>query len=321
MRLVFIHGIHEEHKAPGALRRTWEHALLSAWEAAGLAKPRYALEMPYYGEMLAELVQHLPRPVHGAPFRMPPLLTAVEKGVIRDIGHMLGFDGTHIGDEFAAGVVRSDFAGCEWIQGIVRFLERDMPGFGPFLLHFTRQVDAYLTSRRIRAAVDKVIRPSLLNGPTVIVAHSLGSVIAYRLLRQIETRADVPLLVTLGSPLGICTIKEHLSPPSLAVPSAVKAWLNATDERDCVALHSRLDRDTFADGIENIADVRHLADNPHEIADYLGHPTVAQRIHAALSRGAAVGAKPKPTRRGRGSGCHGRAASPRSAAPRHRTPA
>ena len=48
-------------------------------------------------------------------------------------------------------------------------------------------------------------------------ALSLGSVIAYRLLRQIETRADVPLLVTLGSPLGICTIKEHLSPPSLAV--------------------------------------------------------------------------------------------------------
>lgn len=321
MRLVFIHGIHEEHKAPAALRQTWESALLSAWEAAGLAKPHYTLEMPYYGNLLAELVQHLPRPVQGAPFRMPPLVTAVEQGVIRDIGRVLGFDGTHLGDEFADGVMRSDFAGCEWIQGIIRFLERDIPGFGPFLLSFTRQVDAYLTSRRIRAAVDKIVRPSLLDGPTVIVAHSLGSVIAYRLLRQIETRANVPLLVTLGSPLGICTIKEHLSPPSLAVPPAVEAWLNATDERDCVALLSRLDRDTFADGIENIADVRHTKDNPHEIADYLGHATVARRIHAALSCGAAVGAKTKPTRRGRGSGYHGRAASPRSGAPRHRTPA
>ena len=39
MRLVFIHGIHEENKAPAALRRTWEQSLLSAWTAAGLARP------------------------------------------------------------------------------------------------------------------------------------------------------------------------------------------------------------------------------------------------------------------------------------------
>ena len=55
MRLVFIHGIHEEHKAPAALRQTWENALLSAWDAAGLSKPHYSLEMPYYGNLLAEL--------------------------------------------------------------------------------------------------------------------------------------------------------------------------------------------------------------------------------------------------------------------------
>jgi hypothetical protein len=315
MRLVFIHGIHEEHKAPAALRQTWENALLASWDAAGLAKPHYTLAMPYYGDVLAELARRVRRPAHAAPFRMPPLVTELEKGVIRDIGTLLGFDGTHPGDEFADGVLRSDFAGCEWIQGIIRFLERDIPGFGPLLLSFTRQVDAYLTSPRIRAAVDNVVRPPLLDGPTVIVAHSLGSVVAYRLLRQIEARADVPLLVTLGSPLGICTIKQHLSPPSLAVPLAVAAWLNATDERDCVALHSRLDRDTFADGIENVADVRHTKDNPHEIADYLGHATVAQRIHAALSRGVTS------IRRGRGAAPHARAASPRSAAPRHRTPA
>jgi hypothetical protein len=59
MRLVFVHGIHEEHKAPAALRQTWENALLSAWDAAGLAKPDYTLEMPYYGNLLARLAVHV----------------------------------------------------------------------------------------------------------------------------------------------------------------------------------------------------------------------------------------------------------------------
>lgn len=151
------------------------------------------------------------------------------------------------------------------------------------LLRFVRQVDAYLTCQEIREAVDNIVRPSILKGPTVIVAHSLGSVITYRLLREAQSAAEVPLFVTLGSPLGFHAVKQYLNPPSLAVPIAVRTWLNATDARDCVALYACLDRNTFADGIENVANVHHLRDNPHAIADYIGHATVAERIHAALS--------------------------------------
>lgn len=68
MRLVFVHGIHQEDKAPTALRQMWEGALLSAWAAAGLSKPAYTLEMPYYGTLLAELIRGL----RGAARRMTP---------------------------------------------------------------------------------------------------------------------------------------------------------------------------------------------------------------------------------------------------------
>ena len=145
-----------------------------------------------------------------------------------------------------------------------------------------------------------------------------GTLWMNKVLHRINTgkgrKADVPLLVTLGCPLGICTIKEHLSPPALAVPTAVQTWLNATDERDCVALQSRLDRETFADGIENIDDVSHAIGNPHAISDYLGHATVAKRIHAALSRGTTS------IRRGRAAAPRARAVSRRTSAPPHRTP-
>src|SRR6476659_5597578 len=56
VRLVFVHGIHQEDKTSLTLQETWEDALLSAWAAAGLDKPDYTLEMPYYAALLAELI-------------------------------------------------------------------------------------------------------------------------------------------------------------------------------------------------------------------------------------------------------------------------
>jgi hypothetical protein len=275
VRLVFVHGIHQEDKPSTALRRMWEDALLSAWAEAGLEKPDYTLEMPYYAALLAELV--------GKTRGDAGFFTHLEETLLRDIGFEKGIGEHHVRAEFDREIARSELARWQWVQGIARILERDVPDIGDVALRFVQQVDAYLTCQEIRDAVDNVVRPSLLKGPAVIVAHSLGSVITYRLLREAEAGAEVPLLVTLGSPLGFHAIKQHLNPPSLAVPIVVRTWLNATDARDCVALYACLDRNTFADGIENLANVHHVRDNPHAIADYIGHATVAERIHAALS--------------------------------------
>lgn len=275
MRLVFVHGIHQEDKTSVALQEVWEDALLSAWAAAGLEKPDYTLEMPYYASLLAALIC---RARGEAGF-----FTHLEATLLKDIGLNKGISEHHVRAEFDREIARSGLARWQWVQGIARILERDIPEFGNIALRFVRQVDAYLTCQEIREAVDNIVRPSILKGPTVIVAHSLGSVITYRLLREAQSAAEVPLFVTLGSPLGFHAVKQYLNPPSLAVPIAVRTWLNATDARDCVALYACLDRNTFADGIENVANVHHLRDNPHAIADYIGHATVAERIHAALS--------------------------------------
>jgi hypothetical protein len=287
MRLVFIHGIHQEDKAPAALQGMWEDALLSAWARAGLAKPDYALEMPYYGALLAESILKMhggfrTKMTSGAEAQGP--LRRLEQALIRDIGVKKGINESHICAELERDFLRSELAHWEWVLGIARSLDRDVPELGSLALHFARQVDAYLTCPEIRDAVDNVIRPAFLRGPTVIVAHSLGSDITYRLLRELEDGAEVPLLVTVGSPLGIGVVKTHLSPPLLKVPAGVRSWLNATDERDCVALYACLDGSTFTDGVENVADVHHGKDiNPHAITDYVGHASVAGRIHAALS--------------------------------------
>ena len=112
MRLVFVHGIHEEHKAPAALRQAWESALLSAWDAAGLAKPDYTLEMPYFGDLLADLTRDVVRALMSGS-HMSGITRRIEQALIRDIGKAVGVDESKFGDEFADGLVRSDFAGLE----------------------------------------------------------------------------------------------------------------------------------------------------------------------------------------------------------------
>ena len=235
--------------------------------------------MPFFGRVLADLTEPPISALTGG-------VSHVEEALIRDLARVLGIQEAHSCAEIAEDLVRSELGSSQWVHGVLRFVESDIPGMGALLLRFARQVNAYLSLPDVQATVDAIVRPSLLDGPTVVVSHSLGSIIAYRLLRKADRGADVPLFVTLGSPLGIQVIKTHLNPPELAVPPAVGRWLNATDARDCVELHARLDGDTFVDGIENVDDVRHVGGSPLAIDVYLGHAVVASHIHAALARGA-----------------------------------
>lgn len=122
-----------------------------------------------------------------------------------------------------------------------------------------------------------------VDGPVVLVAHSLGSVVAYDVLRSWQGPArEVPLLVTLGSPLGTEEIQDLLVRP-LQVPDGTDRWLNACDTRDVVALDPTLRRE-FPPA-ERVSDsiVDNDSDNHHGIEPYLRAAVVQQAVHAALA--------------------------------------
>jgi hypothetical protein len=107
--------------------------------------------------------------------------------------------------------------------------------FRRFLKLFAADVHAYVGNLGppIRARLQQALQG--LTGPVVVVGHSLGSVIAYDVLYGLEGQLDVRLLVTIGSPLGVEEIQDVVNRP-LRVPAPVRAWLNAADARDLVAL-------------------------------------------------------------------------------------
>ncbi len=292
IRMVFVHGMRQEGKNPAELRKVWQDALTAAWTRDGLPAPQYTLEMPFYGDVLNELTEA----VRGGPSAVvtrgeggPLTFTPLEEELIRAMAAKKEImpTGQRITDaevraELGQEVVTRGPANWEWVQAIGRLLERQVPGLGNFGLKFVRQVDAYLTRPHIQKAVDDIVGPSLTQGRTIVVAHSLGTIVAYRLLRYATQSVDVPLFMTLGSPLGIETVKNNLQPPPRQIPAGVTKWLNGVDERDYVALVSRLGGTSFAANIEDIIDIHNRQSDAHFIVDYLSDTRISRRIHTAL---------------------------------------
>ncbi len=79
----------------------------------------------------------------------------------------------------------------------------------------------------------------------MVIAHSMGSIIAYDVLRRMgrqDTNFRVDHLVTIGSPLGLAQVKHRIQEENdlIRTPSVVRKWTNFADRRDLVATDSHL---------------------------------------------------------------------------------
>jgi hypothetical protein len=131
-----------------------------------------------------------------------------------------------------------------------------------------------------KEAMRKVVREALegIDGPVIVIGHSLGSILAYDVLREGSSASlEVPLLVTVGSPLGVTEVQDLVERP-LEVPSSVASWRNASDARDLVAMDHTL-RPEFRP-VERCIDllVTNDSGNHHGIREYLQAVPVRQPI-------------------------------------------
>ena len=285
MRIVFVHGMRQEGQSAADLLRAWREALYSTWDRIGLVKPGIEPEMPFFGEVLNELTMELRS---GAGVRAKGAaggaVSPTEEAMIREFATAYGITDAEVRVELGGEVVAKGAANWQWVLALGRLVEKRVPMFGQLGMSLVHQVDAYLNRPHITQAVDDIVAPFFKTGPVVIVSHSLGTIVSYRLLRQ-ASDTIVPLFVTLGSPLGIHAVKDRISPPKLGIPRQVGHWLNGVDTRDFVALYPNLDPDTFCAGIENVIDIQNRREDAHSIIDYLSDDRIARAIHSALTHG------------------------------------
>jgi hypothetical protein len=158
-----------------------------------------------------------------------------------------------------------------------------------FAVIFCREADTYLAdpeSAARRAAREEVSRVLDERRATVVVAHSLGSVVAYEALWSQPREVD--LLLTLGSALGIPHVTYErlcLGPGNEAArgkrPPGVRRWVNIADVGDIVAIPRDLPA-RFA-GIDLHREVSIGVVASHRVTKYLSCPAAAEVLAPYLT--------------------------------------
>lgn len=134
----------------------------------------------------------------------------------------------------------------------------------------------------------------------LLLAHSMGSIIAYDVLCDLaksHPTFSVKHLVTLGSPLGIPYVQHRIKTErhgAIRTPDTVShQWTNIADHRDKVALDAHL-HDDFGPNAHKVQVVDDLVynsyrdetkaakENPHKIYGYLRTPEVSKLLHSFL---------------------------------------
>lgn len=287
MNLILIHGRDQQGKDPSELKKEWLDTLKKGLSKSGLELPEDVnIVFPFYGDLLDALSKDIRNPdsiegvIAKGDIEEKQLTFYFE--ILSEMAVNAGINDKEISD-LLIGEREKGPLNWGWIQIIMKALDAHSP-FGDFTLEkSTFDVFVYLTIPAIRIKVNKFITDSIPPGPTVVVGHSLGSVVGYNVLQQLAGQ-NIKKYITIGSPLGLNSIKNHLSTP-LKMPSSVSnGWYNAYDERDFVALNP-LDKSHFniSPSIVNSNHVKNKTDNRHGIVGYLNDAAVAKEIYNALT--------------------------------------
>lgn len=298
-RLIFVHGINNQTNTKAEIEANWASALRGALGALGDAWwSEVEFRTAYYADVLfneeqswdggAEPVAAMSvgaRESDYAPDEIAALYLELQ------LSH--GITDAQVEAELRPGEMpehKRMAAGIHkaWLKAIARALEKVIPGAGNDLAErFLRQAATYLNKAGVYNKVNTLVRNQVFDNlrdldRTVVVSHSLGTIISYVLLRQMPDAPKIPLFVTLGSPLGIRIVRDRISPPYITPPIASK-WLNGSDRQDFVALHPELTQATFG----KITVVNTILDNgyedAHSIEKYLAQPAIALAIGQALA--------------------------------------
>lgn len=302
MKPIII-GIHGLHNKPSRfqLTRWWKKSILEGLVSVARKRIRFRFVLVYWAHFLypRPLSRRFRKETHpfylSEPYQPAHKRGPLKTGFLRKYGLRVTDFLTNL--LFLNGRVKSPVNSL-WDWLIRRF-------FKDLDVYYNQPLKRKLR-RRIAGKI--LIREQLLKTlkkhrkrKIMLIAHSMGSIIAYDVLNTLPQDCKVHTFVTIGSPLGFPAIKhqimlenqgKHKRGHDLYVPDAVQAqWINLSDLRDKVALDYKL-KDDFKPNKRGISvtDIAVTNDyemeghaNPHKSFGYLRTPELAKIILGFLS--------------------------------------
>src|SRR6266852_6201998 len=278
-RIVCVHGIAQELKSRESLLVDWAPSLCGGVSNAGGHIEESDVDMAFYGLLFR------PSGGKGASegdiaipnYKPGDVEDPLEIQLLTDM-----FDGV-ADTTVEPGLTKSGLAP----RSINRMLQvvSAVPYFGrktqSLVIWFLKQVRRYLTDPEIRGAAQRALIDRIAEDTQNIVAHSLGTVVAYETVCA-GHGPKVHTLITLGSPLGTPALLSRFKPPTVpgkpTDPGGIQRWVNIADAADIVALRKDL-RSLYSDRVTD-----HLVYNGATMHDVLPYLT-AQETGAAILEG------------------------------------
>lgn len=229
--IIGVHGVgnfrpgHRPTDVAAHLAALWSEALATG---ATRLPPDIEVRVAYYAH-------HLHRSGAQSAATGLEALTAAERRQVRQWLDLLGLE-PGVGQGAATMPIRQALSWLATRRGL------PLPALEAFVWLFFHEVSAYFASVEARRAAQRELLDVLtaLPEPRILLAHSLGSVVAHEAL---WSAPDIPveLLVTLGSPLALPgAVFDKLLPGHVAgrgsAPPGLRQWVNLADVGDLVAL-------------------------------------------------------------------------------------
>ncbi|WP_328496640.1 hypothetical protein OHS59_31000 [Streptomyces sp. NBC_00414] len=295
-RIIGVHGVGKQRLGGHTLSKDWEPALADGLDRADGPRPTTGdLRMAFYGDLF--------RPPGHTLSVGDPMFTAedvddFEAGLLMEWWESCARTDPAVpppGGDTLARSPRSVQTALRVLQRSRFFAELSLRA----LVFDLRQVRRYLTDADLRAAARSRVEEAIGPDTRVVVAHSLGSVVAYEALCALPGH-QVRALVTLGSPLGMRMVFDRLKPEPGAWPGGAIGmggtgaergeggeggpgglrWTNVVDEGDVVAAVRDL---SSLFGPEITGKVVHNGSHAHDATLYLTAKETGEAVAEGLA--------------------------------------
>lgn len=288
MKIIFIHGMNQQNYNAKSLRQHWLNIFKQGLKCSKYPNFNFNtlhIDLPFYGDLLTQYHQQntldlntfLPKTWLNFPLH---LHQAQEKSIehtdfIPFLPHYSVSQNLPISEKlnlFTA--LAKDLALKEF-----SILLNHFPKLHEQLIHqFLIETYLYLSNECFLQEVHaRILNCMNTSEKYIIVAHSLGTVIAYNLLYR-HPEFNIQNFITLGSPLAFRVIQDRIQHPIIRPKGIRGNWLNFYSPDDFLTAFPLTNAPfCFSPPIINQM-ISTFTNKPHEIMGYLQHPAVIQSI-------------------------------------------
>ncbi|MFK0043920.1 hypothetical protein ACIQU4_07405 [Streptomyces sp. NPDC090741] len=285
VQIVGVHGIGQAGSSRRQLTEDWGKALQRGIkEFTGRPGQTPTLHMPHWTPLVIKGTDRLGP--EDDPFGESVLMAAEEEEFVADaLRDVVRPEDLAFAEEQTLATLGPPKLWSPRITRLAMAYDRRFArGGAQLFVRSMREVRLYLTEPDLATKVRALVREDFTSATSVVIGHSLGSVIAYDLFRHQDVGSArgahgpaVHTLVTCGSPLGIPSVRRLMGIANgerLGLPDPIR-WINVYDPDDFITGGAGL-----AAAARNLTDVgvKNGIGDPHSAVRYLRTEPVAHAV-------------------------------------------